>query len=137
MSRRFSDQDLTIWRALVAVLLPPAHTMPGGQEVGVADGGLDQVVKLRPDIVPDLLRGLRLFAAQGNLEALQEDMEAWHAVRLAAFGAYYTAPEVQAILRYTGQAAQPIDPDETPDWMARGLLDPVKARGPIWADPKV
>lgn len=132
MSRRLGEDDRATYARLVALLLPAAHGMPDGCAVGVAQSGLDTVLKLRPELAGDLLRALRLFAQDESLGALQEDAEAWHAARLCAYGAYYLAPEVQAILRYSGQAAQPIDGQAPPDCLAEGLLDPVRARGPIW-----
>lgn len=135
MSRRLSEEQLDAYRRLVALLLPAAHGMPDGLSVGVATSGLETVLKLRPELAPDLLRALRLFASDG-LPALEADDDAWHAARIFAYAAYYLAPEVQAILRYTGQIAQPFDADEAPGWLASGLLDPVRARGPIWTDPE-
>lgn len=135
MSRRLSEDQLASYRQLVVLLLPAAHSMPDGLSVGVAASGIDEVLKLRPELAVDLLRGIRLFEQGGDLAALQADEEAWHAVRLCAFGAYYLAPEVQGLLGYTGQIAQPFDPDETPEWLASGLLDPVRSRGPIWTVP--
>lgn len=135
MNRRFAEEDHVTYARLVDVLLPAAHGMPAGNATGVAEGGLDAVLKLRPEIAGDLLRGIRLFAVHGDLAVLQADAEAWYAVRLCAYGAYYTTPEVQAILRYSGQAAQPFDPDTTTEYLADGLLAPVINRGPIWIVP--
>lgn len=135
MSRRFAEEDHAAYARLVEVLLPAAHGMPAGNATGVAEGGLDAVLKLRPEIAGDLLRGIRLFGASGDLAALQADAEAWHAVRLCAYGAYYTTPAVQAILHYSGQSAQPFDPEATAEYLADGLLAPVISRGPIWTVP--
>jgi hypothetical protein len=132
MSSRIPEADRQAFARIVDILLPAAHGMPAGQAVGVAAEGLDKVIRLRPDIVPDLLRGIRLFAQASALDPLQVDAEAWHAVRLAAYGAYYTTAPVQAILRYTGQISQPFDPDETPAYLTDGALRPVIERGPIW-----
>ena len=136
MSRRLTEQDRATYARIVTAILPAAHGMPDGNAVGVAQGGLDGVLKLRPELAPDLLRGIRLSGEGADLAALQADEEAWHAVRICAYGAYYLTPEVQAILHYSGQAAQPFEPDETPDFIASGLLDPVRARGSIWTGAK-
>ncbi len=132
MSSRIPEADRQAFAGIVDLALPAAHGMPAGNAVGVAGEGLDKLIRLRPDIVPDLLRGTRLFAAAGTLDAVEADTEAWHAVRLAAYGAYYTTPPVQAVLHYTGQISQPIDPDETPAYLANGSLRQVIERGPIW-----
>lgn len=134
MSSRFSDQDRAQYRDLVAILLPAAHGLPAGNEVDVAGAGLDRVARLRPEIVGDVLRGIRLFGS-GGLAAVQADADAWRAVRLAAFAAYFLAPAVMEKLGYAGQKSHPFDPDVTPDYVLDGSLQRVIDRGPIWAAP--
>ena len=45
-------------------------------------------------------------------------------------GAYFLNPRVREALGYTGQTAQPIDPQ--PDYLDDGLLQSVIDRGPIY-----
>jgi hypothetical protein len=136
VSGRIDGEDRDVYRLLVDVILPAGSGMPAGNDVGVADAGLDKVLEVRPDIVADILRALRL--ARGALppdavDTLQNtDPEAWKALRTAAYGAYYTAAPVQAAIGYTGQLASPFDPDSRPEYMDNGMIDAVLARGPIW-----
>lgn len=135
MSGRFSDPDRQQFRAIVALLLPAAHGLPAGNDVDVADAGLDRVARLRPDLVGEVIRGIRLASPDGNLAPLQADAAAWHAVRLAAFGAYFLAEPVMEKLGYRGQRALPFDADATPDYILDGSLQTVIDRGPIWTVP--
>jgi hypothetical protein len=136
MSGRIDGQDRDVFRRLVDLLLPAGSGMPGGNEVGVADAGLDTVLDVRPDIVADVLRAIRLAREAPLPDAVstmqKTDTEAWRALRTAAYGAYYTSGRVQAAIGYTGQLASLFDPDEKPEYMSNGMIDAVRARGPIW-----
>lgn len=135
MSGRFSPEQRAAYAALVEILLPAAHDLPSGRQADVAGAGLDRVVRLRPDMVPNLLRAIRLFEADASLAALQGDAEAWHAARLAAFSAYFLAPAVMERLGYAGQSSHPLDADRMPQYLADGSLAQVIDRGPIWRAP--
>jgi hypothetical protein len=137
MSGRISEQDREVFRRIVDVLLPAGSGMPAGNEVGVADSGLDAVVDVRPDVVGDILRAIRLVReAPEAVDGLQTaDPEAWRALRTAAFGAYYMADRVKAAIGYSGQLANPVDPQEKHEYMTDGTIDAVLARGPIWRRP--
>jgi hypothetical protein len=136
VSGRIDGPDRDVYRRLVEVILPAAAGMPSGNAVGVADDGLDRVLEVRPDIVGDMLRALRIArdaSAADVVESLQKtDAEGWAALRTAAFGAYYTSSSVQAAIGYTGQLASPFDPDVEPAYLIDGKIDAVLARGPIW-----
>jgi hypothetical protein len=134
MSGRINGQDRETFRRIVDVLLPAGSGMPAGNEFGVADSGLDQVLDVRPDIVADILRAIRLVReapeAVGGLQTA--DPDAWRALRTAAFGAYYMSDGVKAALGYSGQLANPIDPRENAGYLTDGTIDAVLARGSIW-----
>jgi hypothetical protein len=134
MSGRIDGQDREDFRRIVDVILPAAGRMPAGNEVGVADAGLDAVLDVRPDIVADVLRAIRLARETPDAVAgMQEkDPDGWRALRTAAFGAYYTSERVKSAIGYTGQLASPVDPDERPEYLNDGTIDAVLARGPIW-----
>jgi hypothetical protein len=135
MSGRFSGEQRAAYARLADILLPAAHGLPSGSEADVAGVGLDRVVRLRPDIVADLLRAIRLFEADAGLAALQADAEAWRAARLAAFSAYFLASAVMERLGYTGQGSHPIADEELPQYLSDGSLAQVIDRGPIWRSP--
>ena len=134
MSGRIDGQDRDVFRQLVDVILPAGSGMPAGNEVGVADAGLDAVLDVRPDIVADVLRAIRLVRetpdAVGGMQ--DTDPDGWRALRTAAFWAYYTSERVKAAIGYTGQLANPVDSEEKPEYMNDGTIDAVLARGPIW-----
>jgi hypothetical protein len=134
MSGRIDGQDRDVFRGLVDVILPAGSGMPAGNEVGVADAGLDAVLDVRPDIVADVLRAIRLVRETPDaVDSMQEtDPDGWRALRTAAFGAYYMSERVKAAIGYTGQLANPVDPEEKPEYMNDGTIDAVLARGPIW-----
>jgi hypothetical protein len=134
VSGRINGQDRETFRRIVDVLLPAGSGMPAGNEVGVADSGLDQVLDVRPDIVADILRAIRLVReAPEAVDGLETaDPDAWRALRTAAFGAYYVSDRIKAAMGYSGQLASPVDPEENPEYMTNGTIDAVLARGSIW-----
>jgi hypothetical protein len=135
MSGRFSGDQRAAYARLADILLPAAHGLPSGSDADVAGAGLDRVIRLRPDIVADLLRAIRLFEADAGLAALQADAEVWRAARLAAFSAYFLAPAVMERLGYTGQGSHPFDAGQVPEYLSNGSLAQVTDRGPIWRSP--
>jgi hypothetical protein len=124
------------FRALADVLIPAAEGMPAASEVGVHEAVLDRILSLRPDLAERFFRGLRAAVGQ-TPEAIarklnQEDPEALSAIGLAAAAAYYMQPRVRALIGYPGQENRPADPDETPEYIANGMLQQVIDRGPIY-----
>jgi hypothetical protein len=133
---RLSDRDRDVYRGLVDALLPASGALPAASEAGVAGDMLDRILGWRPDLIADLLRGIasvRYLAPEAALKRLEaEDQAAFGAIRLTALGAYYLHPAVMRAIGYTGQQSRPVAPDESPDYLAPGLLEPVVERGPIW-----
>lgn len=136
MSGRIGDADRIIYRALADCLLPASDAMPAASEVMVAGEMLDKVLEWRPDLAPDLLRGVaasRDAEPAAALDGMQSgDPDAYRAIRTAALGAYFMAPAVRDALGYGGQQSRPVPVDVSPDYFAPGLLDPVRDRGPIY-----
>jgi hypothetical protein len=124
------------FRAIADILIPAAEGMPAASEVGVHEGPLDQVLALRPDIAERLLRGLRAAAGRQPREAAEAlnkgDAEALSAIGLAASAAYYMQPQVRKLIGYPGQENRPANPEETPEYVANGMLQQVIDRGPIY-----
>ncbi len=124
------------FRALADVLIPAAEGMPAASEVGVHEAALDHILGLRPDLAERFFRGLRAAVGQ-TPEAVarklnREDPEALSAIGLAAAASYYMQPRVRALIGYPGQENRPADPDETPEYIANGMLQQVIDRGPIY-----
>jgi hypothetical protein len=136
MSGPITDADRRVYRGMVDALLPPTTQLPAASAAGVADEMLDQILSWRPDIVGDWIRGVRSAANLTPADAIKhletQDRAAYDAIRLSALGAYYLNPEVMKALGYRGQESHPVDAEETPDYQAAGLLDSVRARGPLW-----
>jgi hypothetical protein len=133
---RLSESDHAVYRGLVNVLLPASGSMPAAGQVAVAGEMLDRILGWRPDLAPELLRGIakvREMEPEAALQLLEnDDLEAFTAIRLAALGAYYLDPSVMEAIGYSGQQSRPVPSDETPDYLEAGLLEPVAARGAIW-----
>ena len=120
---------------LADVLIPAESHMPSASEAGALGEGLDAVLAARPDLeVP--LAGLEgstagLEPAEAVAALPERDPAGWSALTAAVTAAYYMNPEVRARVGYHGQRAIPFDPDEA-DYLEDGLLDSVKARGPVY-----
>lgn len=125
---------------LVDVLFPAGGDMPGGLEVDAQGRWFDRVVKARPDLVPQLVQILeqaRGSDPRGEVMRLQsEDRPGFSVLALSVAGAYYMSPKVKKRLGYPGPKADPPYPDESEYWLRDGVLDPVKARGPIFRDAR-
>ena len=123
-----------IFATLADVLIPAGNGFPSASEAGVANGGLDQLLTVRPDLC-DSLKSL-LFRAKdcSPVEFLRElqtnDPAAFGVVAESVPGAYFLNPDVRAKLKYDGQSARPIDPRA--DYLDDGLLQSVINRGPIY-----
>lgn len=117
-------------------LIPAALGMPAASAAADLEAGLANVLNSRPDLRADIMRGLRTVHETGvesAIEALQSgDREAWSGLGLAVASIYYSAPPVEAILGYRGPERRTYDADATPPYIANGMLDVVRRRGPIW-----
>ncbi|QXQ07108.1 hypothetical protein KX816_03380 [Sphingosinicellaceae bacterium] len=117
-------------------LIPAALGMPAASTAADLEVGLANVLNSRPDLRADIMRGLRAVhesSADAAVETLQSsDREAWTALGLAAASIYYSAPPVEALLGYRGPERRTYDADATPPYIANGMLDVVRRRGPIW-----
>lgn len=136
MSGRISDADRELYRALANALLPEHGPMPSAEAAGVAGERFDRAMNWRPDLFPEILRAFRVVRvipvdqAWAYLQA--HDAEAHAALRTAILGSYYLDDSVRAAIGYTGQQSRPVLVDEIPDYLAAGLLDPVRAMAPLW-----
>lgn len=131
-----TEQDRATFAAIADVLIPAAEGMPSASQVGVHQAVLDRILALRPDLVENLLRGLRKAAGQDAKAAAnllnKEDAAALSAIGLAASAGYYMDPGVRKLIGYPGQESRPGNPDETPAYVTNGMLKQVTDRGPIF-----
>ena len=132
-----NDADFAVaFAAFADRLIPAALGMPAASDAADLEAGLAGVLNSRPDLRAEIMRGLRTVhdagvdAAVGALQA--SDPEAWAALGLAVASIYYSAPPVEAILGYRGPERRTYDADATPPYIANGMLDVVRRRGPIW-----
>jgi hypothetical protein len=123
--RRFAD-----------VLIPAAHGMPAAGDVGVADGQLDKVLAVRPDLAEPLARAVADADPadhETSLARLRErDRQAHDALLLVVAGGYYIDADVRRRLGYDGQQPLEVRPEIIPNYVEEGLIEPLLARGPVY-----
>jgi hypothetical protein len=127
-------------RAVADSLIPSADGMPGAAEVGVADGQLDRVLAVRPDLASPMERALAILDAEpgaaadeATLARLHDaDPEAHDALLTVVAGGYYIDRGVRERLGYDGQRAVEVRPEIIPNYVEEGLIDKVLERGPIY-----
>ena len=123
--RRFAD-----------ALIPAAHGMPAASDVGVADGQLDKVLRVRPDLAEPLARALAMADPadyEASLARLSEgDRPAHDALLLVVVGGYYTDAGVRSRLGYDGQQPVEVRPEIIPNYVEEGLIEPLLERGPLY-----
>jgi hypothetical protein len=112
--------------ALADALIPAESGMPSASQAGAAGEWLDAVLGARPDLEAPLAATAALDPAE-----VRRDPAAWGALTAAVTAAYYMNPDVRERIGYAGQRAIPFDPDHE-DYLEDGLLDSVKARGPVY-----
>ena len=131
-----SNDERAVFAALADVLIPAAEGMPAASEVDVQGAMLDRILGLRPDLADAFRRGLAAAAGKppaAAAEALnRDDAEALGAIGIVASAGYYMTPAVRELIDYPGQVQRPADPDETPEYVANGMLQQVIDRGPIF-----
>lgn len=136
MSTKLDDALRRTFLAIADVLIPEAEGMPAASQVGVGGEILDRMLALRPDLREPFVRGLRAAGAKPSAEAAEalnrDDPVALGAIGLVASAGYYMSPQVRTLIGYPGQESRPADPDETPEYVANGMLQKVIDRGPIF-----
>lgn len=122
--------------ALADELVPAALGMPSATEVDVHIEGINHVLAARPDLAEPLARLLDQVGEEQPAAALErlnaEDPEAIGVLGTAVTGAYYIDPRVRDLLGYHGQPNKPPQPGESDEYLAGGILDPVRERGPVF-----
>ncbi len=117
-------------------LIPEADGMPSASQARATGRWLDEVLRVRPDMLAPLETLLDRAAGEEPAAAtrrLQEsDPDAFSVLTEAVAGAYFLNPDVRRALGYPGQQAVPIDVEGPPDYEQDGLLASVISRGPIY-----
>ena len=131
------EPELRAWLGTIAdELIPAADDMPAATEVGVADGQLDLVLGVRPDLARALARAWVLAGNQSAGPAMSTlatlDPPAHQAILEIVAGGYYSSDRVKRLLAYTGQQPTPLPPEDQPVYLAEELLERVVHRGPIY-----
>lgn len=131
-----SDGEREVFAGLADVLIPAAEGMPAASDVDIHGAMLDRILGLRPDLLEAFQRGLAAAAGKPPANAAEalnrDDAEALGAVGIVASAGYYMTPAVRELIGYPGQENRPADPDETPEYVANGMLQQVLDRGPIF-----
>jgi hypothetical protein len=130
------DQLRDRLRRFADVLIPAAHGMSAAGEVGVADGQLDKVLAVRPDLAEPLARAVADVDPADHLTSLARlrvsDRQAHDALLLVVVGGYYIDADVRRRIGYDGQQPVEVRPEIIPNYVEEGLIEPLLARGPVY-----
>ncbi|GAA1610756.1 hypothetical protein GCM10009789_76390 [Kribbella sancticallisti] len=126
------------WRALIDHLIPGGDGLPAASAVGLHDDLLDKVLRVRPDLRPDLDEALELICGLAPAEAvvaLRREPTVYSSVSVIVAGGYLMSNEVTAALGYRYEEAKPVNSEDVLRAVDDGLLDGVVERGPIYRLP--
>jgi hypothetical protein len=92
---------------LADLIAPRLEDMPSASDLGLVDGGIKDVLSLRPDLadkLPDILSNCPDTPSNHYLEDLGTDQpEALEVLLHVIAGAYYMHPRVRKLIGYDGQ----------------------------------
>ncbi|MDQ4116148.1 MAG: hypothetical protein M3235_04220 [Actinomycetota bacterium] len=131
-----TDQERETVFLLGEALIPEHGRGPSADQAGLASTFVDQALALRPDLAPDFRA--QLAAARGAeprafCEMLRaSDPAAFERLTFVLTGAYLLSPVARRWLGYEGQQGELQDGSVQPEYGPQGLLDAVRARGPIY-----
>lgn len=132
----FDPKRRAVLAAIADVLIPKGDAMPSASEAGAAGRWLDEVLQLRPDFGPPLAAVLdRLTGADPEVSLARlrnEDPAGFGVLAEVVAGGYFLNPKVRSAIGYPGQQSVPITSEQPPDYEQDGLIQSVKARGPIY-----
>ena len=126
------------WRALVDHLIPGGDGLPSASMVGLHDELLATVLRVRPDLRPDLDHALELISGLAPAEALvalQLEPTVYNSVSVIVAGGYLMSNDVTVALGYRYEEAKPVNSEDVLRAVEDGLLDGVVERGPIYRLP--
>lgn len=119
-------------------LIPQHQRGPSADEAGLASTFIDQALQMRPDLLEDFRNRLAEARSenQGPREYCEQlrarDPDAFNRLTFVLAGAYLLSPRAKSWLRYEGQHGDYQDGSAQPEYGESGLLDVVRARGPIY-----
>lgn len=129
------DERETIFE-LAETLIPPGHSGPSADEAGVSAQFLDEVLALRKDLFGKfqaIVEEARGRDPRKFCESLQRDRPAdFNTLTFIIAGAYFLSPKVRDWLEYKGQIGEFQPGEMQSEYLEGGLLDQVRARGPIF-----
>lgn len=109
------DQYRGLLGKVADVILPQWKKMPAATRIDIANGPLDEVLNVRPDLLDDVLHALSVIDGQEIESALaylrDNSPKLLSALMVTVVGAYYMNRDVQASLGYHGQQAQSLPRD--------------------------
>jgi len=136
MAAKLTDEGRAAFAGLADLLIPEHKKMPAASTTGVAGPLLDEVLRLRPDLVEDFMRGIEAITGEKSGEAAnalyKQDEAAFNALSLVASAAYYMTPQAREALGYPGQESLTYDAHAVPDYMTDGMIERVTRRGAIY-----
>lgn len=131
-----SDEERETVYLLGEALMPEYDRGPSADEAGLASTFIDQALALRPDLATDFRA--RLADARGAdprtfcEELRASDPAAFERLTFVLAGAFLLSPVARRWLGYEGQQGEPQDGSPQPEYGPHGLLDAVRARGPVY-----
>lgn len=131
-----TDDEREAVYLLGETLIPEGSSGPSADQAAVATRFIDEFFAVRPD----LHAGFRALLAETDLDHPRQWCERLERERPEDFsrltfviaGAYLLSPKARSWLNYAGQVGEPQDGSPQPEYAPGGLLDPVRARGPIY-----
>ena len=131
-----TENDRDVFAKMADVIIPAWQRMPAASAVGIHRELLDDVLRVRPDIVESVGQAIAFCRGRPASESVNalfhENKPAFDAFTLAATGAYYMNDKVRQLVGYPGQECPPYNVLDTPDYLTDGLLERVTRRGAIY-----
>jgi choline dehydrogenase-like flavoprotein len=129
---RVDEMDRAAFASLADLLIPSGDEMPSASAAGVHSHLLDRLLRVRPDLLPPLLRAAdalrdNVTSGQLTLSGVEEwgatDRPAMAALMQLAAGAYYMNGDVRERLGYPDDVSQAVPAFGFPAYIEEGLLD--------------
>jgi hypothetical protein len=130
------DAQRATLAAFADVLIPAGAGLPSASEAKVQEKWIDRVLRARPDLAAPVLAVLdRGGDPTVELDRWRtEEPATFEQFTFAVSGGYLLNPRVCKLLGLPGNAPKrkPAFPDEADFYLEDGILDAVRARGPIY-----
>lgn len=131
-----TEQQREAVYVIAETLIPEHDSAPSADQAGLAAQFLDEFFALREDLLPGFLETIDradLDDPRGFCDRLKaQEPGTFNALTFVIAGAYLLSPKARSWLRYEGQIGDPQDGSPQPEYEPGGILDLVRARGPIY-----